>query len=105
MKVTRSGYYAWKAKAQIGKTKDELVEKVKEIFSNSRKTYGSRKIKAQLNKQGVKVSRKKIQKIMQDENLKPITVRKYKATTNSKHNFAVAENLIKDIKAERINQI
>ena len=42
---------------------------------------------------------------MQDENLKPITVRKYKATTNSKHNFAVAENLIKDIKAERINQI
>lgn len=105
--VTRSGYYAWKIRQNGEKKKQEkeLVEKIKEIFERSRKTYGSRKISKELRRQGEKVNRKKVQRIMQEEKLVPITVKKYKATTNSRHNFPVAENLIKDMKIERLNQV
>lgn len=105
--VTRSGYYAWKTRQKGEKKKEakELVKKVKEIFEKSRKTYGSRKISRELKRQGKRVNRKKVQRIMQEEKIVPITVRKYKATTNSRHNFPVAENLIKKLKIERLNQV
>lgn len=107
MKVTRSGYYAWKVKQESQKGKEEkgLVKKIKEIFEKSRRTYGSRKIVQKLKQEGEKANRKKVQRIMQEEKIVPITVRKYKATTNSKHNFPVAENLLKEIKAEKVNQV
>jgi len=107
MGVTRSGYYAWKKREVSSKAKEEeaFVKKVKEIFEKSRKTYGSRKIVKALKKEGILANRKKVQRVMSENGIVPITVKKYKATTNSKHNYPVAKNIIKGLKVVKIGMV
>ena len=106
MKVTRSGYYYYKHHKNDKKINEEpLVEKVKEIFQKSRSTYGRRRIKKALLNEGKKVDKDKIGQIMKDNNLIPKTMKKYKATTNSKHNFPIHPNLIKELEIKNLNQV
>jgi len=72
----------------------ELIEMIKPIFEIGRKTYGSRRIKKQLDKAGKNVSRRRIARLMREENLRCKTKRKFKATTDSKHNKPIAPNLL-----------
>lgn len=48
---------------------DSLTEEIIEIFKVSRNNYGTRKIKVELEKKGVTVSRQRIVKIMKEEEL------------------------------------
>lgn len=59
---------------------------------DSRRLYGSPKIHKVLQKQGTKVSEKTVARIMKEFGLVSRTVKKYKATTHSKHNLPVFEN-------------
>ncbi|KIL34451.1 transposase [Gordoniibacillus kamchatkensis] len=97
-KVSRSGYYEWvknKDKETQRKTKrKELEQRIRRIFIDSRRLYGSRKIKEALEQQGVNVSGKTVARIMKELGLKSRTIKKYKATTNSKHNLPVHENVL-----------
>ncbi len=61
---------------------------------DSRRLYGSRKIHKALVQQGVAVSEKTVVRIMKELGLKSRTVKKYKATMNSKHHLPVHENLL-----------
>ncbi|MEM5611194.1 DDE-type integrase/transposase/recombinase [Bacillus thuringiensis] len=68
--------------------------------------YGSPKITKELQKQSVCVSQKTIAHLMQQEGLRSITVRKYKATTNSNHPYNVYANLLdQNFVANKPNQI
>lgn len=70
------------------KTEELLEEKIKEIFRKSKNAYGSRKIKAELEKQDLIVSRRKICRIMKKHALvSSYTIKQYKvekATCNNK---------------------
>jgi len=68
--VSKSGYYKWL------KTKDlinpqEIIDNVlvKEIFNSNKKKYGIRRIKMELNEIGIVMNRKKIARIMKEQNL------------------------------------
>jgi len=104
MKVSRTGYYNYLSKDTDNKDK-ELIDKIIEIFNKHKKRYGSRRIKKELEKAEIVVSKKKIRKIMEEYGLKPVQSRAYKATTNSKHKYPVAENLIKNLEITRMNQV
>ena len=69
---------------------------VKEVFFQSRKTYGTRRLKeALIQKYGLIVSRTKISNIMKFLNLKTKMKRRFKVrTTNSNHNLTIAPNII-----------
>ncbi len=59
-----------------------------------------------LREEGVRVGQKTVARIMRESGLKSRTVRKYKATTNSKHNQPVDDNILNQtFKAERPNQV
>ncbi|WP_339229761.1 IS3 family transposase [Aeribacillus sp. FSL K6-2833] len=92
----KSGYYAWKKreKSQQKKRKEKLTAKIKRAHLESRGLYGSPKITKVLNEQGTKVSQKTVSRIMCENNIRSKTVKKYKATTNSKHNLPVYPNLL-----------
>ena len=64
------------------------------IFHEGRSVYGSRRIKKQLAKKGVTASRRLIIRLMQESDLICKTKRKFKATTDSKHNKLVSPNLL-----------
>ena len=67
---------------------------IKPIFKEGRHTYGARRIKMILARENVIASRRRIVRLMQEANLICKTKRKFKATTDSKHNKPIAPNLL-----------
>jgi transposase InsO family protein len=94
--VSRSGYYKWTKRktSKREKRRKKLERRIRRIFLESRRLYGSPKITKVLHKQGVRVSDKTVSRIMKELGLISRTVKKYKATTNSKHNLPVHENVL-----------
>lgn len=96
LEVSRSGYYAWlkRPKSNRKQLNEELVERIKKVFNQSRQTYGSPRITYALKNQGIACSKNRVARLMKENNIKPKTKRKFKATTNSKHNYPVADNIL-----------
>jgi putative transposase len=96
LKVSRSNYYYWKNNQQSKTTvENELLEKeLKSIFVQSRKNYGIKRLKAELEVKGLKVGHNRIAKIKQENNIYPKIKRKHKVTTDSNHSNRVSPNLL-----------
>lgn len=94
LSVPRSGYYDWLERPESSRVAADkrLSQEIKTVFDKNRKTYGTRRIKLDLAEIGEIVSRPRIGRLMQEQGLKCKSKRKFKATTNSKHNRPVAPN-------------
>jgi len=97
LEVKRSGYYAW-VKAG-NKTKSDIqdeyfLEVIRIEFKVTRETYGPRWLSKHLKQKGVNIGRNRVARLMRENNILPKTVKKFKATTNSNHNYPVAENIL-----------
>jgi len=71
-----------------------LRRRMKELFRASRDSLGSRTLAKNLRKEGFKIGRDKARRLMKVLHLKVKQKRKYKVTTDSKHHFPVAENVL-----------
>jgi transposase InsO family protein len=79
-------YYQKKEKTQSSEKENEIIM----VFKESRKIYGSRKIKAMLQRKGLLVSRRKIREIMKKYNLvSKYTKKEYKNIKNDCTNSEV----------------
>ncbi|WP_344954496.1 IS3 family transposase [Zobellella aerophila] len=85
--VSRSGYYEWRSKpsSQREQQDEALKARIREHHEEGRATYGSRRIQRKLAGEYKAVSRCRIARLMKEESLECKTRRKFKATTNSKH--------------------
>lgn len=104
VKLHHSVYYYHKQNKENSykKANEELDKKIIEEFEKSRKRYGSPKITKILNKQGIKVSQKRVARRMKVLKLRSITVKKFNHNGNRKVNDENKENLLtQDFKAER----
>lgn len=91
LQIPRSTYY-YEAKEKP--SEDKLAEVIQEIFYNSRSIYGTRKIKFELKKRNLIVSRRKIGRIMQELGLVSVyTVAQYKPRVSSCNESKVANGL------------
>lgn len=96
LQVSRSGYYDYLRRPLSAHSKedDKLRPQVKTAFKKGRKNYGARRIKIELAKNETAVSRRRIGRLMEEENLVVQTKRKFKVTTDSNHNKPIAPNLL-----------
>jgi len=94
--VSRSGYYAWRERQK--KEKDDpqraLIEHIRRIHKQSHRTYGSPRVNAELRAEGVVCNHKRIARLMRLEGLQGRRKRRKAATTDSKHPYPVASNLL-----------
>lgn len=107
LKVNRASYYHWISSGSIIKKVDKKLNKlVESIFIEGKSTYGTRRIQDRLLLDfGLCVSRKSISNIMKDLNLKVKIKRRYKNTTDSKHNLPIASNILnRDFYASNPNE-
>ncbi len=109
LKVNRSSYYDWQ-KSSFSlcqhQNSQQLGEKIKGIFTISRGTYGTRRIKCELKKQGCLTSRRRIGRLMKQQQLICKGKRRFKATTDSKHGLSIAPHLLgRQFKWNKANQI
>ena len=96
LEVSKSRYYDWIKKPCSRREEEniELVKKINKINRESRETYGSPRMFDALKANGFKYGKNRISRIMRENGIKPKTVKKFKATTNSKHNLEVCPNLL-----------
>ena len=66
--------------------------------------YGSRRLTEELKRAGWHINRKRVQRLMQDENLL-VQVRRYCRTTNSEHGYGCYPNLIKTLEIVKPDQV
>ena len=94
--VSRSGFYAWcgRPPSMHACEDNRLRVLVRESHERSRKRYGSPRVHRELAKHGVHVSRKRVVRLMQAEELVARKRRCYKCTTMSDHDQPVAANLL-----------
>jgi putative transposase len=106
--VSKSGYFKWlnRPKSNRQKQHEELSQKILQTHLEFKQRYGSVKIAKTLNRRGVKVSERTVSRIMTKNQWKSCTVKKYKATTNSKHKHPVSENVLdRQFKASKPNEL
>src|SRR5690554_7194436 len=83
-----------------------LLEEIKVVYENSRKTYGSPRIHRVLKDEGRMVGRNRVANLMRENGIQAIQKRKSKRTTDSNHGFAVADNLLNhEFYADAPNQV
>lgn len=97
LEVSKAGYYAWVVRSVSTRTKlnAELTDRIRLIHSESRRTYGSPRIYAELQGRGVDCSRKRVERLMREEGLSGKRRRRYHVrTTDSAHAYPVAANVL-----------
>lgn len=94
--VQRSAYYAWRDRPGQVVPPEELAlrRRMKALFKASRESLGSRTMVRKLREEGFEIGRDRTRRLMKALDLKVKPKRKYKATTDSKHNLPVAENVL-----------
>lgn len=97
LKLPRSTYY-YEAKAKTDESL--LTASIKEIFRQSRNNYGTRKIKKELKKQDLTVSRRRIGRIMKQEGL----VSTYTIAQFKPHKAKCNEDKIANIVDRKFNE-
>ncbi len=92
--VSRSGYYKWLEDIPSKREQSDLklLSEIKMVYHQSKKTYGSPRIARELHQRDIRVSRQKVARLMKKENIRSIVKKKFKATTDSEHKYAIVEN-------------
>lgn len=96
LEVSSSGYYDWVKRAPSHRPREDLrlAKKIKAIHEASRSVYGAPRIHADLRAQGEHVSRRRVSRLMRQQGLRSKVKRRFRATTDSRHNHPVAANLL-----------
>jgi transposase InsO family protein len=83
LEVSRSAYYQWSNGAPSARelADAELAEKVVDIFTKSRRTYGAPRITTKLAEEGIWVGRKRVARLMVLRGLAGRAKRRFKRTT------------------------
>lgn len=93
LEVPRSTYYAM-SREPTSPPEDPLSKEVKQVFEENRKVYGARKIKAALARRGIVVSRRRIRRLMESQNLvSRYTVKAFRVQKTTP-NEAKTQNLV-----------
>ena len=107
MNVSRSGYYDWrKREVSVRELANiALDQHIQRIYHEHAGRYGYRRVCEELRDLGIRVSLERVRRRMKCLNLRGIQRRKFKHTTNSKHNLPIMPNLLEqNFSADQANQ-
>ena len=85
LEVSRSGYYAWRARKPSARDLEDerLRPKIAAAFETGRGTYGSPRVRDELVDQGFGIGRKRVARLMREMGFEGVTPRKFRVTTDS----------------------
>lgn len=94
--VSVSGYHAWRHRGPSQRQLDDIVilAHIRAQFATSNESYGSPRMHAELQEDGVKAGRHRIARLMRDNGLKARQRRRFRKTTDSDHGGPVAPNIL-----------
>ncbi|WP_125721225.1 IS3 family transposase [Flavobacterium ustbae] len=94
--ICKRTYFKWKKNGIPKKHREvaELKEEIASIFLSSKKCYGRDKITKELNSRGFKIGPRQVSNYMFALGLRSKAKRKFKTTTDSKHSYNTAPNIL-----------
>ena len=107
--VSRQGYYHYRRniEARLSDSEHlEMLEWMQDIATASHYTYGRRRMKRAMHALGFPLSRTQTVKLMKEAGIEVRHKKKFKVTTNSKHNLPLFENLLeRQFDVDKPNQV
>ena len=106
--VSVGGYYAWLKRPASSRSREDrrLSTTIRAIHKESRQTYGSPRIHAELRDRGERLGRKRVVRLMQESGVRSVRARKYRVTTQSNHSHPVAPNTLdRDFDVKELNRV
>ena len=95
--VSISGYRSWKRGGKPNRkrlTDSQMLALIQAIHAEFKGMYGSPRMVRELRSRGFPASKDRVERLMQENGIQARHKRRYKVTTDSKHNMPVAENLL-----------
>src|SRR4051812_29305119 len=102
--VSRASWYRHDGASPKADRDVDLRDEIQKIALEM-PAYGRRRITAELRRRGWKVNHKRVARIMREDNLLCLRRRKFVATTDSSHRYAVYPNIAADIKPIAVNEL
>jgi transposase InsO family protein len=96
LQVSRAGFYASQTRrpGPRAQADDRLGLEIAAIHDESRQRYGSPRIHAELAERGHRTSRKRVARLMRTRGLAARRRRRFRVTTQSRHPFPIAPNVL-----------
>jgi len=96
LRVSASGYYAWRARPKSDRELDNevLAIEIEVVHEQSRGTYGSPRITRELRERGHTVSKRRVANQMRKQGIRGKKRRRFRKTTDSNHGLTVPPNLL-----------
>jgi putative transposase len=105
LEVSRSGYYKWLNQPQpVPSAEIDLRDQIQEIVLEF-PGYGYRRVTAELRNRGYLVNRKRVLRLMREDNLLCLKKKFKPVTTDSSHGLPVYPNLLKNVQISAPNQV
>jgi putative transposase len=103
--VSRAGFYRWRERPVRLADPDMEVRDVIQRIALEFPYYGSRRVRFELERRGYTVNRKRVQRLMREDNLLCLRRRTFIVTTDSNHNLPVYSNLSATLALTRVDQL
>jgi putative transposase len=98
LKVSHSGFYAWRDRSPSKRTIDDavLTERIRQIHAASDGIYGSPNVHAELRDEGTRVGRKRVARLMRNARLRGVSRRRgFVVTTRRDDRQVAAPDLVR----------
>ena len=108
LKVSRSGYYSWRSRPESKRWQENraLLSHIRIVHMGSRETYGSPRVMVELKESGIACGENRVARLMRNNGIGAKRRRMFRVTTNSKHNYPVAPNLLsRQFEVSRLNTV
>jgi transposase InsO family protein len=103
--VSRTSFYRSLAVREPVEENMEVRSAIQRIFAEHKRRYGYRRVSKELRRGGMLVNRKRVQRLMRQDNLLAVQPKAFVVTTDSHHDLEVYLNLASRMKLTGINQL
>ena len=97
LEVSESGYRAWKRGGKPVRkrlTDAQMLALIRAIHAEYKGSYGSPRMVTEIRLRGFPASKERVERLMKENRIQAKHKRRFKVTTDSKHNLPVAPNLL-----------
>ena len=96
LEVSRAGYYAWRVRPLCDRVKEDrvLTARIREIQREVKGRYGSPRTHQELKALGFKCGKHRVARIMRSAGIRAKSSPRFRVTTDSEHDHAIAPNLL-----------
>jgi putative transposase len=103
--VSRAGFYRSLREQEPVEEEMQVRSTIQQIFAEHKRRYGYRRVSAELRRRGMRVNRKRVARLMREDNLLAVQPKSFVVTTDSDHELEVYLNLASRMKLTGINQL